>query len=105
MDVMSLKGKKMSRNYDCWVEPEKNEDIKGLSKDTLKLMLSYCGNITLYGGESEQEYATRIIKKLWEKEGRYINFRIQMTYLEDLPYQDYTFDEDEYSEIMEKYDD
>ena len=94
----------MSRNYDCWVEAE-NKNIKELSKDTIKLMLSYCGNITLYGGESEQEYATRIVKELWEKEGKYINFRVQMTYLEDLPYTDYNFDEDEYEEIMEKYDD
>ena len=67
-------------------------------------MDSLCEDITLYGGQSDEEYAREIIKTLWEAEGRYVDFMIQMTYLEDLPYEDYNFNKDEYAEIMEDED-
>ena len=96
----------MSRCYNCWIEPDYESDIKAkdLKEETVKMMHHFCGDITLYGGQSDNEYAEEIAKKLWEIEDRYINFRIQMTYLEDLPYEEYNFDHDEYEEIMEIYE-
>ena len=92
----------MSRAYTCWIEKSNDEKIKEETQDQME---EYCGDVTLYGGESDSEYSERIVKQLWELEGRYVNFKIQMTYLEDLPYEDYEYDKDEYLEIMEIEDD
>lgn len=90
----------MSRMYDCNIIYEEENKLKEKTQD---LIGEHRGDITLYGGQSDSEYAEELVKKLWEAEGCYVNFTINMTYLEDLPYEEYEYSEDEYADIMELY--
>ena len=90
----------MSRCYECYIENRGNKKLKEKTND---LIGEYTNEITLYGGESDSEYSERIAKEIWKTEGSYIELYIQMTYLEDLPYESYEYDKDEYEEIMDIY--
>ena len=88
----------MSRCYSCYIENKSKEELK---QETHDLIGEYSNDITLYGGESDQEYSERIAKEIWTTEGKYFEMLIMMTYLEDLPYEEYEFDKEEYNEIMD----
>jgi len=58
------------------------------------------GENNLCGGESEEEFANRMSKAIWEANDAYCEININATYLEDLPYESYNFDEEEYKEYI-----
>ena len=53
----------------------------------------------LCGGESDKEFATRLARAIWEANGGYCEIEILATYLETIPCETYSFDEDEYEEL------
>jgi hypothetical protein len=55
------------------------------------------GNLT--GGESEEEFAARISRAIWEKLGRFVPINIEASYLEDPPTETHFLDEDDYMRI------
>jgi hypothetical protein len=75
-------------NFDNWYEHEN--------------YLNASGQSNLCGGEGEDEFATRLAKAIWKANGGFCNVEIIATYLEDLPYENYTFDEDEYNRLNKK---
>ncbi len=58
------------------------------------------GQGNLCGGESEEEFAERLVKEIWEANGGYCEVEILATFLENLPYETYTFDEDRYEDLV-----
>ena len=60
------------------------------------------GRDNLYGGESEKEFAERLVRAIWEANGGYCEVEVRATYLEELPYETYSFDEDEYEKLVGK---
>lgn len=53
-------------------------------------------------GESEKEFAKRITHFVWEVAGKYLPVSVTATYLEELPYNTYTFNETEYNLFNQK---
>lgn len=58
------------------------------------------GNLT--GGESEQEFAERLAKVIWRANGGPCLISLDATYLGELPYDSYSFDESDYAKLMDK---
>jgi len=56
------------------------------------------GENSLCEGESEDEFAYRAVHKIWKTLGRYIPIEVRATCLENIPYESYEFDEDDYEE-------
>ena len=54
----------------------------------------------LCSGEGEHEFARRLARAIWEANGDYCEVEIRATYLENLPCETYSFDEDEYGELV-----
>lgn len=55
----------------------------------------------LCGGEDEGEFASRISKVIWKANGAFCPVTVNAVYMEDLPYESYTMDEDDYAKAME----
>ena len=51
---------------------------------------------SLCGGEQEHEFANRLLRGIWRANGGYCYVEVHATYLENLPYESYTFDEDDF---------
>ena len=88
----------MSRVYSCNINCNTMCNLKIETQDLISKLID---DVTLYGGESDSEYAERIANDIWNIEGKYFRFEIMMTYLEDLPYETYEFGRDEYCEIRD----
>ena len=56
-------------------------------------------NDHLCAGRSEEELAQDLAKAIWAANGGYCPVEVAATYLEDLPYETYCFDEDNYREL------
>lgn len=54
---------------------------------------------SLTGGESEEEFATRLTRAIWEANGGFCYVSVAMTCLEYLPTEYYEFDEDDYKKM------
>ena len=54
----------------------------------------------LIGGEMEEEFCTRAAHQLWETLGRFMPIQIYATFLEQIPSEDFVFDEDNYKEFV-----
>ena len=52
---------------------------------------------SLCGGEQEHEFANRLLRGIWRANGGYCYVEVHATYLENLPYETYTFDEDDFT--------
>ncbi len=63
--------------------------------------LTSSGQSYLTGGESEEEFAEYLAKNIWEANDGFCEVEIRATYLENLPYETYDFNEDDYKTIME----
>lgn len=55
---------------------------------------------TLCGGESEEEFAERLTHAVWDVCGCFVPVLITATYLEDLPYEGYEFEEGDYDRYV-----
>jgi hypothetical protein len=82
----------MSRLYNSYIE------ASGINKQTSKIVDEYSGDIKLYGGESEDDFVKRVSREIWESEGRFVPVMIELTYLEELPFERYELGEEEYNE-------
>lgn len=78
---------------DLWCVDTNNSD--GLS-------VEIWGQSSLTAGETEEEFADRIAKAIWEANGEYCDVTVHATYLESLPLNTYFRSEDDYERIMEK---
>ena len=55
----------------------------------------------LCGGEEEGEFAERISKVIWKANGAFCPVTVKAIYLDELPYESYTMDEEDYAKAME----
>jgi len=63
--------------------------------------LSASGESSLTGGESEEEFAERITEAIWKANGKFCTVQVDATYLEDLPCETYSFDEEDYQRFVD----
>ena len=108
----------MSRYYQMNVEvqgfnKDKENDITAILKvnwnydscssyidEELGPVLSMTGDGYLTAGCTEEQYAEDTAKDVWEENGGYCFVVITATYLEDLPFEEYTFDDKAYEELV-----
>jgi len=76
------------------------EDWYALGQPGTPTSFGSSGRDNLCGGESEDEFAERLARAIWKANGSYCEVEVRATYLEDLPYETYSFDEDEYEELV-----
>ncbi|MGO9109637.1 MAG: hypothetical protein ACLP9L_10415 [Thermoguttaceae bacterium] len=55
---------------------------------------------SLSGGEGEEEFADRLVRAIWQANGGYCPITVTATCLEDLPCEEFEFDEEAYSRLM-----
>ena len=55
---------------------------------------------SLCGGETEEEFAERLARAVWEANGGYCEVEVQAVCLDDIPYESYLLDEDRYEELV-----
>lgn len=96
-DIQEALDKEWGWGSDWWA---RDREIDG---KTWTALANY-GQGQLAGGESEEEFADRIAKAAWKANGKFCNVEVRTIYMEDLPYEDYSFNEDHYKEMMEKND-
>ncbi len=53
----------------------------------------------LVGGEQEDEFANRLAQEIWTANGGYCEVEVRALCVDDLPYESYTFDEDDFEEL------
>jgi len=62
--------------------------------------MTLSGDGCLCGGESEDEFAQRITKAIWQTNGQFCSVEVCATYLESLPYETYQLDKDDYDRLL-----
>lgn len=72
---------------DDWYENKRPKEVPA--------MTCY-GESNLCGGESEEEFARRLKLAIWKANQAYCDICVCATYMEELPYESYCGDEDEY---------
>jgi hypothetical protein len=82
----------MSRLYNCYVYTD--DDV---NEDVAETIESCCGECTLTAGISEEDYASTVSQKIWKEAEGYVPLTVNMTYLEDLPYESYSFGMTDYN--------
>ncbi len=110
----------MSRLYEMHVEisgfnPEKRdaihraaekewpfEDWDMFSRKDAGACDSACTEGSLCGGESDEEFAKRLTAAIWQANEAYCQVTVQAIYLEDLPHEDYCFEQADYQEWQQK---
>jgi hypothetical protein len=55
---------------------------------------------SLAGGESEEEFTERLSLAIWRANGGFCEVVVSATFLENLPYEIHTLDEDDYERLM-----
>jgi hypothetical protein len=54
----------------------------------------------LCGGETEEQFAERLTVAIWRANGAYCEVSVDATYLESLPYETHSLDEDDYARLV-----
>lgn len=54
---------------------------------------------SLCGGETEKQFAERLSVAVWAANGKFCNVSIDATYLENLPCETYSLDEDDFERL------
>ncbi|NQU21008.1 MAG: hypothetical protein HQ567_06960 [Candidatus Nealsonbacteria bacterium] len=103
----------MSRSYNMLVRirnvaPERVDRVKQAANDEWDFddwheyedSISACVDGYLCSGETEDEFAERLAKVIWAANGGYCNVEVVATYLENLPCETHSFDEDQYAQIQ-----
>ena len=62
--------------------------------------ISMYGEDYLCGGMSDEKFAQNLCKTIWKANKNFCHVNVQAIYLEDLPSEDYWFDEENYEEMM-----
>ena len=55
----------------------------------------------LAGGETEEQFAERLIVAIWKANGSYCTVTVDANCLGSLPYETHTLDEDDYARLIE----
>jgi hypothetical protein len=97
----------MSRAYDMYLQvaqfqPERREGIKAAAQEIWDFewfcdspTLEGFGESSLCGGETEDQFAQRLAKGIWAANGSFCEIVVNATCMESLPYESYTFDEED----------
>ena len=64
-----------------------------------KVIATAQGN--LCGGEQEHEFAQRLTMAIWKANGGFCLVEVRSVYLEDLPYESYSYDEDDFKTMTD----
>jgi hypothetical protein len=56
----------------------------------------------LCGGEQEQEFAQRLTLTIWKANGGFCPVEVRSVYLEELPYETYMYDEDDFKAMTRR---
>jgi hypothetical protein len=105
----------MSRHYEMSVEiaghrPEKADAIREAATNEWEFVDRYDqdGKLTasaegsLSGGETEEGFTERLSVAIWRANGAYCEVTVNATYLESLPYETHSLDEDDYARLISK---
>lgn len=65
-----------------------------------KGVLTASGEDRLCGGETDEEFARRLAKAIWTANDGFCQVELAATYLEKLPYEEYSFDEQDYHRLV-----
>ena len=65
-----------------------------------KVIATAQGN--LCGGEQEQEFAQRLTMAIWKANGGFCLVEVRSVYLEELPYETYMYDEDDFKTMTRR---
>lgn len=105
----------MSRYYGMHVEitdytPDKSNAIQNAANEEWSSFagdwneqnntLSAYGEASLCGGESEDEFATRLTHAIWRANGAFCDITVTATYLQDLPCEMYTLSSEDYESFV-----
>jgi len=103
----------MSRYYNMFgmiigADPDRFGEIKAAASaewgfedwDEHNGTLTASADDKLCGGESEEEFAERLAKAIWTANGGPCEVEVSATYLEELPHEEYSFDESDYEEFI-----
>ena len=103
----------MSRYYSMHVTitgaaPERIEAVKEAAKAEWEFddwhesdgVLTACREDRLCGGETEEQFARRLAKAIWAANAGSCQVELAATYLEELPYEEYSFDEEDYHRLV-----
>jgi hypothetical protein len=77
-------------DFEDWYSAKDDDVDKGIE-------MSATGQANLCGGEGEQEFSERLCNAIWEANGKYCEVEVTCTYMESLPHEDYSFDEEDYA--------
>jgi hypothetical protein len=105
----------MSRYYEMGIEilrydPEKEDQIKKAAENEWPLSNWWSsGDGTmqasapdwLCGGESEEQFTERLSVAIWRANGGFCEVVVNATYLEELPYESHTLDQDDYDRLIQ----
>lgn len=86
---------------ELWEFPEDQPDTFDCHRDKAVCDLEFCGDGRLCGGTAEDEMADEIRDAVWLANGGYCQVLVRMTYLEDLPYEEYLYTDMEYEDWAE----
>jgi hypothetical protein len=110
----------MSRSYDMTVEisgydPAKASEIQAAAErewpftdwwfsgdeDENGQDMQASAQHSLSGGESEEEFTERLGVAIWRANGKFCDVSVDATFLENLPYEIHTLDEDDYARLIQ----
>ena len=104
----------MSRYYEMGVEilghdPEKENQIKKAAENEWPFADWWSGEghmrasaqDWLAGGESEEQFTERLSVAIWRANGAFCEVVVNATYLEELPYETHTLDEEDYARLIQ----
>ena len=86
-DIQEAANEEWSFDDDNWYEYENN--------------MSAVGEGNLYAGEGEEAFASRLTKAIWKANNAFCKVVVNATYLEELPYEQYELDKDQYKQMIE----
>jgi len=76
------------------------KDWDGQIQDAEGRKMSASGESALCGGESEEEFAQRLAGAIWKANRAFCPVKVRATYLEEVPFEEYVFDEGDYEELF-----
>ena len=66
-----------------------------------KVELSAGGRSSLSGGKAEEEFSQALCEAIWKANKAFCEVTVTATYLEELPYESYDFDEGDYQRFCD----
>jgi len=104
----------MSRSFNMFVritgvEPERAEAVQEAADDEWSFgndwyemngVLTSCGDGQLGGGESDDVFADRLAKAIWDANGSFCRVVVRSTYLDDLPCEAFSLEQSDYDRLM-----